>query len=91
MAIKDKLDVEHHRAEQSRLVFEIRTRMMEFAWKAERLLARIDEVVQDVGFADVDPEIKQVGAALRNDISDCHAAMRNTQQKVDFLEWSDAE
>ena len=84
MAIRDKLDSAWSTNEAMDAVFEFRAQAENAYNVLQETVARIDEIVSDASFKDVDSEIKSEGLAIRNILNQSKTALDG---HGDFLNW----
>jgi len=84
MAIKDKLDTAWQTNEAMDAVFEFRAQVENVYNVLQESIARIDEIVADASFADVDSEIKSEGSTVRNILNQSRVALDGHS---DFINW----
>lgn len=84
MAITEKLNQAWNTNEAMDAVFEFRAQAENAYSVLQETVARIDEIVADASFADVDAEIKTEGSAIRNILNQSKTALDG---HGDFLNW----
>ena len=88
MAIKDKLDFAWTTNEAMDAVFEVRAQVENAYNVLSESIARINEIVADASFDDVDAEIKTEGVAIINILKQSKAALDGHGA---FINWRQPE
>ena len=88
MAIKEKLDSAWQTNKSIAAVFEFRAQVESAYTVLQETVARIDEIVSDASFVDVDSEIKSEGSAIRNILNQSKDALNG---HLDFINWRKTE
>ena len=88
MAIKTKLNSAWQTNEAMDAVFEFRAQAENAYNVLQEIIARIDEIVSDASFKDVDSEIKSEGSAVRNILNQSKQALDG---HLGFINWRKPE
>ena len=88
MAIKDKLNLAWQTNEAMDAVFEVRAQIENAYNVLEESIARINEIVAESSFDDVDAEIKAEGVAIISILNQSKAALDG---HGDFILWRKPE
>jgi len=88
MAIKQKLDSAWKTNEAMDAVFEFRAQVENAYNVLQESIVRIDEIVADASFANVDAEIKSKGSAVRSILNQSKTALDG---HLGFINWRKPE